>query len=639
VRLIGGVEITGFRPYKGKIVQAKVSVLGLQRIPPVTFARYSGDVPGFELFFQGKRMPLARWPNKLPNDSRWGEWAYIPKTTEKTRRWFYFAGDRPTGWSRPEEAQVHWFPWYNYMDQYVGVQSIDAANKIIHLAEPAVYDVQPGRRYYIRNVFEELDAPGEWYLDREKAVLYFWPPEPLEEGKVVASRVDTIVRLQGARNVTIRGFTIECCRGDAVVVDGGSNDCIAGCVIRNAFQDGISISGGAGHAAVGNDIYEVGRRGVYLSGGDRERLIPAGNHATNNHIHHMSRVLHTYAPGIQVTGCGNLVRHNLIHDGPHMVLGLSGNDHVLEFNEVHHAMLITSHGGAFYCGRDYTARGNVLRYNKFHDIKGYGFDRVDQERGVFVYASPVRSLPGAFVVHLDDQISGFHIHGNVFYRIAHGVVRLGGGRDTVIENNVFVDAGWAVHVDNRGMGWQKEQSRKGTLWKRLAALDYQVPPRSERYPELADILDDRFAEPVDNVVRRNVFSQKDVLYNFSRVPADRFTCDQNVVWRGGEQIEVTGRTYNPNAGGVIPFAAWQKLGFDVHSVIADPRFIDLAQDDYRLEDDSPAFSLGFVPIPLEKIGLYADELRASPPPAPDPRKMSSEQEIEDYAIGENTMPR
>ena len=50
-----------------------------------------------------------------------------------------------------------------------------------------------------------------------------------------------------------------------------------------------------------------------------------------------------------------------------------------------------------------------------------------------------------------------------------------------------------------------------------------------------------------------------------------------------------------------------------HSLIADPLFVNAAQDDYRLQPNSPAFKLGFQPIPVEKIGPYKDELRASWP--------------------------
>lgn len=634
VRLIGGVEIKGFKPFRDNVLQADVAGLGLEEIPAVKVRRYSGNAPGFELFFQGKRMPLARWPNRIPGHPRWGEWAYIPRVTKSTRDWFHYSGDRPARWSRPTEAQVHWFPRYNYFDQHIGVRSVDADKKIIHLDGQAVLSrVHPGRRYYFRNVFEELDAPGEWYFDREKEVLYFWPPKSLSQGKVVASRLGTILRMKDVSNITVRDFIIESCTRDAVVISGGANNVIGGCVIRNVRLDGIRIASGTNHAALGNDIYDVGRRGILLEGGARKTLSPGRNRAVNNHIHHVGRRHLTYASAIAVTGCGNLVGHNLLHDGPHMLLGVSGNDHVFEYNDMHHAMQISSHGGALYGGRDWTERGNVIRYNAFHDINGYGFDRTDQRRGVFLYSSPVRHLPGAFGIHLDDQLSGFHIYGNLFYRFGHGVIRAGGGRDIVIENNVFVHSGWAVHIDNRGIGWQKEPEKgKGTLDKRLAAIDYKRAPWRERYPELVDILEDRVGEPVDNVVRRNIFVQDGVLYNFNRVPTDRFTCDHNLVWRGGEEVQVAGRTYNPKGGGVTTLAEWQKLGFDTHSLVAEPRFVDAENDDYRLRPDSPAWKLGFKRIPLEKIGLYIGEYRRGPLPPRDRRKQRDETVVEEYPI-------
>ena len=61
------------------------------------------------------------------------------------------------------------------------------------------------------------------------------------------------------------------------------------------------------------------------------------------------------------------------------------------------------------------------------------------------------------------------------------------------------------------------------------------------------------------------------------------------------------------------WTAWQALGMDQHSLIADPLFADAAKDDYRLPSGSPAFKLGFRPIPLERIGCYRHGLRASWP--------------------------
>lgn len=59
--------------------------------------------------------------------------------------------------------------------------------------------------------------------------------------------------------------------------------------------------------------------------------------------------------------------------------------------------------------------------------------------------------------------------------------------------------------------------------------------------------------------------------------------------------------------------AWQAMGMDRGSLVAHPLFVDSAPDDYRLRPESFAWKLGFQPIPIEKIGPYRSELRASWP--------------------------
>ena len=58
----------------------------------------------------------------------------------------------------------------------------------------------------------------------------------------------------------------------------------------------------------------------------------------------------------------------------------------------------------------------------------------------------------------------------------------------------------------------------------------------------------------------------------------------------------------PQVRGVGSLGDWKQLGFDQHSLIANPRFVDVEQGDYRLRPESPAFSLGFQPIPVDQIG-------------------------------------
>ena len=165
-----------------------------------------------------------------------------------------------------------------------------------------------------------------------------------------------------------------------------------------------------------------------LNGGDRNMLTPAKHFAINNHLHHFGRLMRTYAGAIHVEGVGNLVAHNLLHHAPHSAVFFNGNDHVIEFNEMHHLMLETHDAGAVYMGRNWTCTGNMIRYNFIHHRGAFGI--------------------GSSGVYLDDGNAGNTIFGNVFYKGTWATV-LGGSRNTTVENNIFIDCEPAVNVDDR----------------------------------------------------------------------------------------------------------------------------------------------------------------------------------------------
>jgi hypothetical protein len=71
-------------------------------------------------------------------------------------------------------------------------------------------------------------------------------------------------------------------------------------------------------------------------------------------------------------------------------------------------------------------------------------------------------------------------------------------------------------------------------------------------------------------------------------------CDDNVYFLAANQ--------EPQIRGVGSLSDWKKLGFDQHSLVADPQFMDVERGDYRLRPESPAFALGFQPIPVDQIG-------------------------------------
>ena len=304
------------------------------------------------------------------------------------------------------------------------------------LARDCSFPIRPGDRYYFRNALEELDAPGEWYLDKAGGTLYFWPPAPLSTGAVYAPTTRTILELgAGTANITFRGFTIECAEGDAVVLKNTTNCLFAACTIRNVGDyhgTGVSVNGGARNGVVGCDIYEIGSHGIHLSGGDRQTLTAAGNYADNNYIHHVG-VFYKQGVGISLNGVGNRASHNLIHDGPRMGIMFSGNNLVLEYNHLRHLNLETEDTGAVYTGgRDWiSSRGTVIRYNYFHDMLGYGHD----EKGRWI------SPHFAWGVYLDDNTGGVDVIGNIMARCSRAGLHLHNGRDNFIANNIIVENG------------------------------------------------------------------------------------------------------------------------------------------------------------------------------------------------------
>ena len=121
---------------------------------------------------------------------------------------------------------------------------------------------------------------------------------------------------------------------------------IAGCKVANLAQDGIKVNGSS-NIVRSCDVYNIGKTGIAVSGGDRKSLTPANNLVVNNDIHHFGNFQRTYAPGIHVSGCGNILRNNAVHDAPHTAILYGGNEHLFELNEVYRVVMETGRCGGF----------------------------------------------------------------------------------------------------------------------------------------------------------------------------------------------------------------------------------------------------------------------------------------------------
>ena len=263
-----------------------------------------------------------------------------------------------------------------------------------------------------------------------------------------------------------------------------------------------------------------------------------------------------YSAGIGLHGVGNRATHNLIHDAPHQAISFGGNDHLIEFNEIHNVCFESNDAGAIYSGRDWTMRGTVIRHNYLHDITGF-------------------EGRGCVGVYLDDMYCGTEIVGNVFYQVTSAAF-IGGGRDYLIENNVFVDCKPAIHVDARAMGWAKyhadEWVKEGREKGTLSGIRY-----TKNRPTASGI----------RSCRR--------FWTRIHGPRAATSSPATSAWAAD------GTTSSPRPGRLI--------AFEDNLLDTDPQFVDPADGDFRLKPESPAWKLGFRRIPFEKIGLYPEGCR------------------------------
>ena len=575
-RLLGGAVLpaSAFQPVHEPAARARLDAAARDQVRVIDLAhlgiadlgefprQFTAPPPVPELFFNGERMALARWPND--------GWAEVERVVESgPAPWrnhesdmpvgtFVYSGDRPSRWTSAPAVWLEGYWCFDWACETILMGKLDPRQREITLAEPHHYGLGSGnrapRRFRAINLLEELDAPGEYYIDREQRALYFWPPSSLDGSEILLSLLESpLVTVENADHLVFQGLTFDVSRGTGMTVRGGQEVRIVGCTLRNTGYEAIRVEGGYRHQIVSCEIYDTGTDGIVLHGGDCATLTPAHHEVVNNHLHHVSSRRPTAAYHIQVIGVGARVAHNELHDAPHQSILLHGNDHLIEYNEVYEIARHSDDCGAFYMGRNPAHQGNVIRYNYWRNI-GSDFSH------------------GSAAVYLDDGTVGQHIYGNVFYRASggsFGAVFIHGGHDNLVEHNIFIESSRAVgHAPWNESTW--EEWVRGDLWQQrlLRDVDIMSPRYTGRYPALRGFFE-LPGPPRQNHLRGNL------IYRCEDVQTGNWTDSNN--WVTDE----------------------------------DPGFVDAAAEDFRLREAAPVFDKieGFPPPPFEKMGRYDDGLQ------------------------------
>ena len=464
--------------------------------------------------------------------------------------------------------------------------------------------------YYFDNVFEALDTPGEWYLDRAAGKLYYLPlpGETPENTEVFAPRVLQLLRLVGdpdeeklVEYLGFRGITFQHTdwrhpgegadasldpllgdgkasgasinnfnRGDyaasgqaasdvpGVISVTGARDCLfEDCEIRNAGWYGMFLSSGCrGIRIVGNRFYDLGAGGIKLNG-----ATPAGpktnrtgwNRVTDNEIRGAGRVFHSGVGILIMNSAGNIVSHNHIHD-----LFYSGIS-----------------VGWVWGYKDSSTYANLIEKNHIHHL-GQGL--LSDMGGVYLLGIQPGTIVRGNLIH---DVEKAHYGGWALYTDE-------GSSHIVLENNICYSTNGDVFHQHYG--------RENTVRNNILVCGDEATAAYTRVEPHVGV----------NFYRNIMVSAGAPMYRqFCSDDTRKIIADCNLYW----DITRPEPLFCRNGDDELDFADWQAVGHDANSQVADPAFADLAAHDFTLADNSPALAMGFRPIDLSDVGVRPKENR------------------------------
>jgi len=516
----------------------------------------------------------ARYPNRDDIEPRLGRWLFVPSTAVIGQDRIQVADDAWPSFSDWQGAEVLIFPSYGWVNAMLATQGVDSQAHTIRVTSSQ--EIRPGNRFYVTNLREALDAPGEWYLNRATGELLYQAREPeFPDVLVVAPTMDRLIVLEGdpgsdrwVENIrfenlafvdadyTLGGYYAQ---ADAAIWMSGARNCevthcnfgpLGGYAVRMANQThGISVTR--------SSMQNMGEGGVIMLGNTANQ--PYDNLIAANEIADIGQVYAHVAGVYVVTGSRNRIIHNRIQRTTRYAISLKSgdlanysHDNVIEYNELVDTNLETNDTGAIETlGRDQQPSGNQIRFNLIRNVVGLGTDA----------SGRIMTPYFTWGIYLDDFSGGTTVEGNIVSGTVFGGLDLHGGSGNTVVNNVFVDGS------------------VGNLW----------------------------VQPIDASMQGNVYYSNIIVYqeptarcwytpNWHRSALQ--SVDYNLYWHTGGLDFSTSSLFSPEGA----FPQWQAAGFDLSSRIADPLFVDPLNHDYRLMAGSPAYDLGFQDIPVDQIG-------------------------------------
>jgi len=327
----------------------------------------------------------------------------------------------------------------NYANDMVKIYSVSSEKIICKF--PTIYGVDTTvNKNYLQvvayNVLCELDTPGEYYIDRwnNNNILYYYPEGGTLDGKSITltSLDKPLFTLDGVTGVKIKGIKLSGTTSYGITMNNCESCTVERCELLNISMDAVRIGqnngtitsdpsyttwgGGHNNKVVNCLIHDIGCGGVYLSGGNRKTLERGNNIVEHCEFYNLSN-LQTYMPAVYLEGVGNTAQYNYIHDCPHMVIQIMGNDMLIMHNKIINTVTNASDQAPIYCGRDWTNLGNEISYNYI--------DSVGKSNNYGIY--------------MDDHMSGMIIRNNIIKNVNGSGIYMNQGFGHYITDNIIID--------------------------------------------------------------------------------------------------------------------------------------------------------------------------------------------------------
>ena len=552
-----------------------------------------------ELWMNGRRATRARYPNtgylKIEHllDAR-------PDWSRGQTRFRYAPGDLQS-WKTITEAEI--MVMNRWADSRLPVFSVDEDQRVINFTKRSVFALEEGDLYYVEGMFEALDEPGEWHLDRHAGIIYYLPRpgETLEKSEAIAPYLVQVLRFEGApeQHQFVSGVTLsnlvfshtEWCFPEgfasetnkptispepepqvggfaqaaigvpgAVWGQGVRNAAFDNCWFRKLGNYGLELAGGCQSNHIAQcEFSDLGAGGIKIGETairSRESEITRANEITDCEIHDGGKMFPS-AIGIWIgQSPDNRLVHNSIHDFYYTGISIGwtwgygaalASNNLVAFNHVHHigvksdgdGPILSDMGGIYTLGKQ---PGTRVINNLWHDIAGLRY--------------------GGWGIYFDEGSSGIIAQSNVVYRTTHGGFHQHYGETNSVWNNVFA--------------FGRDQQLQRTRAEPHQSFSFET-----------------------NIV----FFDSGILLG-SNWSGDNYQMDWNLLFdaRPGarpEQMRFADTTLEQ----------WRGRGHDLHSIIADPLFVAPGKYDFQLGPNSPALKLDFKPIDVRSVGVRPDKQR------------------------------